>query len=205
MGYDGGSRSSDQAPIAAGSVVRYRYPCHLEKVEPRRHYLHMKTDILQPQFGKAHWMVWMDVDSIMVNPIDEVFSDDYDVALVVKKPGLASKRHGNYVYAGFSVWNSTPAAKWFLDEYAKHRYPSDQRELHHILEQNLSLDDSIFERVGEIIETDRFRLKLLDPDKYIHLDAIQKMEMWTDDVSVLHFKGVLGRKWREYVDRYCRV
>lgn len=205
IGYDGNGRTEDQVPVAVDFVNKQGYRCTPVKVEPQVPYLNMKTDILMPEFGKTKWTVWMDADSILVNPFDELFDDEWDVALSVKEPGMYSKKHGSYIYGSFSAWNNTSKAKWFLEEYAKHRHGSDQRELHAVIEPYVKLDDSMFDRAGEVVDLDGCRLKLLDPKQYSNLDHITDMAEWDESTKILHFKGGRGKLWREYADRYCRV
>lgn len=147
----------------------------------------------------AQWTIWMDADSILVGTIDELFTDDYDLALSVKDLKARSKRFGAYLYAGLIVARNTSATKRFFNEWIacqKETGKDDQFALNAVLADYL--DDTVYDKIGEVIDCGGVRIRLLDPDVYVHQQAIHDMEPPGSDVKILHFKGRLHRKWDEY-------
>ena len=210
MGHNGQPRFEGYSQIAKASVEKFGYKCAMFVMDDpvyQKYPFYMKSEILHLAFetGLHDWVVWMDVDSIMVNPIDELFTENYDLALPTKeREARKPRQHGSFLYAGFSVWKVGEGARWILDKYLEHNVSCDQKELHGIIGKEMTLDKSVFDRVGEIVTTDHFKLKLLDQDVYFHMDAIKEMRPWEEHVKLLHFKGrYLQQKWNEYQRFIC--
>jgi hypothetical protein len=189
---------ADMAKVSKMYADKHGYPFrmrHLEEVKT------MKSKLMLEGLEEGHdHVAWVDSDSVILHPINELHRDDYDIALCVKE-ATASKRLGKYLYSGFVVANQTEAAKDFLTKWGSctaHR--SDQRNLHDALASEL--DDTIYNRIGEVIELQSTRFLLLDHHIYCQQEAIKAMNAPAAYVKILHFKGRLHRAWPEYASRF---
>jgi hypothetical protein len=145
------------------------------------------------------WSVWMDADSMMLRPMDELFEVDFDVAIPVQRQRPTSSRYGSYLGACFIAAHNTPAAQDFLADWSANQLtPEDQYNLNQLLDPYL--DDTVYDRVGEVLDCDGMKLLLLDPDVYAHTASLYAREWPTPEhVRVIHFIGRLQRDaWRDY-------
>jgi hypothetical protein len=161
------------------------------------------TTLLKPALISAHltaeWSVWMDADSMMLRPIDELFEVDFDVAIPVQRQRPTSSREGLYLWACFIAAHNTPAAQDFLADWdADQSTPNDQYNLNQLLDPYL--DETVYNRVGEVLDCDGMKLLLLDPDIYAHTASLRAREWPTPEhVRIIHFLGRLQRDvWRDY-------
>lgn len=204
MGHNGHPKFVEMAEVAVQWLVKHEYPHILFQTDDSKHLkrpFHMKYGMLKKamHFWDHKWYVWMDVDSFMVNPIDELFTDDYDIGVPVKEKGAPrSRRHGSHLYAGLSVWKKGPRADWVLERYGQQKYSCDQKELHLIVAPYVPLNDEFYDKAWHVFQTPHFDLKLFPQDEYFHMDAIKEMRRWEDHVKILHFKGYLQKSWNEY-------
>jgi hypothetical protein len=146
------------------------------------------------------WSVWMDADSMMLRPIDALFEIDFDVAIPVQRQKPSSSRHGLYLGACFVAARNTEPAKQFLTAWSVSQHaPCDQRNLNLLLDPYL--DDTVFDRVGEVLDCGGMKLLLLDPDVYAHTASLHSPRKWPtpEHVRIIHFIGRLQRDaWRDY-------
>jgi hypothetical protein len=207
MGHNGNPHYVEMANLAVEYIERQGYPYRLVQMGEKKfqeYPMHMKSVILKGAFASsdARWIVWMDVDSVMVNPIDEMFEGDYDLGVPRKEEGAPlSRNHGSYLYSGIMVWQRGPGAMWLLNELGNNEHISDQKRLHEIIQPHISLDSI---EVGQTYQTVQYRLKIFDQDKYFHMTALHEMRRWDEGVKVLHFKGGLHRKgtWALYKEKF---
>ena len=205
IGHNGHPKFVEMAEISASWIDKYQYPYVVFQTAEKRYKkypFHMKYEMLKKAMEAFNhkWYVWMDADSFMVNPIDELFTDDYDVGVPLKEKGVPkSNQHGSHMYAGLSVWRKGLKATWTLERYGERRYSCDQKQLHVIVGKYIEFDDKFYDRAWEVISTPNFDLKLFPQDEYFHMTAIQEMRKWEDHIKIIHFKGrELQKKWDEY-------
>lgn len=131
------------------------------------------------------WVLWMDADSMLFQPIPEVIVGSHDVAFCTKHPGTASRRYGSLYYSGFVFVRQTRAGLDFLLDWsnALPGNKSDQAALHVVMDNPT-----------------QFELKLLDPYIYVAVDPISDMRLPKETEKVIHFKGALQKKWAAYRD-----
>jgi hypothetical protein len=159
---------------------------------------HEKPDLVARYLTKE-WSVWMDADAMMLRSIDELFEVDFDVAIPTQQTKPSSGRFGSYLNASFIAARNTRPARQFLAEWSDNqRIPCDQNNLNLLLDSYL--DDTIFERHGEVLNCGGMKLLLLDPDVYAHTASLYAREWPTPEhVRVIHFIGRLQRDaWRDY-------
>jgi len=184
---------ADMAKVAKVWAKKQGYALHIEQ---ETNVKHTKATLLQ-KYLTGEWALWMDADSMLMKNIDDLQLVDCDMALSVKEPEVRSKKYGSYLYSGFVLVKNTTAAKRFLDDWSNCRKAgSDQFNLHTILHPYL--DDSIYGRVGEVVNFGGLRVHLLDPDVYCHQTSIRRMILPPNYVSVIHFKGSLQKLWPDY-------
>ncbi len=146
--------------------------------------------------------VWMDADSMLVGSIDEIFDTPFDVAFALKEPEFASSRYGSHLYSGFVVAQNSITTFQFLRAWSMlTTHASDQRNLHIVLGEYLSAFTQ--DRIGHTIDCDGLRIKLLDPNDYVHQRSIHDMVPPPPEAKIIHFKGALHKKWPEYKKMMC--
>jgi hypothetical protein len=151
------------------------------------------------------WSVWMDADSMMLRPIDEVFEVDFDVAIPVRSEAPRNKkRYGAYLCAGLVIAHNTEPTRQFLAEWdSKQYHVSDQRNLNVLLDRYL--EPAVYTRTGEVIDCGGLKLLLLDSNLYNHTDSLRN-ERWPidEDAKIIHFIGRLQRdRWPQYEKLLC--
>jgi len=166
--------------------------------------MHMKAAAIKGAFASssAKWVVWTDVDSVMVGSIDELFEGDYDFGCPRKELGAVhSRQHGSYLYAGLMVFQRGPGTDWLLNELGENPHVSDQLRLHEVLQSQIPLDSV---EAGQVYQIDQCKVKIFDQDKYFHMTALREMRRWDEGVKVLHFKGGLHKKgtWARYKEKF---
>ncbi len=204
--HDSTRHYAEMADVAKVCAKRVGYDLEIKETINVKH---SKASILKNALTKE-WVVWMDSDSMLMNNIDEVFETDADVVLVVQEPLFwetgarhQSKRFGFYLFSGFVAVRNTKQGKQFLDNWGScpQTQTSDQRNLHDMFEGHI--DDSIYDKAGETITVNGLKIHLLDPDIYVHRQAIHDMEPPVAHIKIIHFVGRLHRKWPEYKGLLC--
>ena len=197
--HDGARHYEDMATVSQMCATREGYNLEVQEMEDVKH---SKPGLMLKHFAGAWTVTWMDADSMIVGNIDEIFHPCYDVAFAVKEPENASNRFGSYLYSGLVVTHNTHAAINFLLEWKRSMvHKSDQRNLHEVL--GAYLDDSIYEKAGEVVVMDGLRVLLLDPNVYVHTKSIHDMVAPPPEAKIVHFKGALHKKWPEYKRFLC--
>ncbi len=193
-----------QYGVMAETAKRYAEAAGYEyAIEEDTGVKHKKPAFLVKYLTKE-WSVWMDADSMMLRPIDEVFEVDFDVAIAAQdyKP-RNTKRYGAYLYSGLIVAHNTDRAKQFLAEWEGAQvFTSDQRNLNAVL--GPYLDDTVYERKGEVLDCNGLKVLILDPDIYVHQRSLHERRLPDDYVKIIHFKGRLHRDcWPTYKRLLC--
>lgn len=196
--HDSAKHYAEMAKVSKTYACTHGYSFLIRKLDDVKM---RKPELLLEELEKGYDLTaWLDSDSIVVKPIPELFRDDYDIALCIKKQEDATYRYGRYVYSGFVIARQTAPARNILKMWSEHMVtPSDQHNLNDILDP----DTSIYSKAGEIIEMQEARFLLLDPNIYCHVDSIMSMNAPEENVKLLHFKGRgLHNKWPEYAKKY---
>jgi hypothetical protein len=131
------------------------------------------------------WVLWMDADSMLFQPIPEVIVGDHDIAFCTKHSDTQSDKYGSLYYSGFVFARQTEAAMDFLHawEAILPGNTSDQQALHGVMKQNHEAS-----------------IKLLDPHIYVAVAPIFGRRLPKETEKVIHFKGALQKKWAAYRD-----
>jgi hypothetical protein len=198
--HDGARHYGDMAKVAGHCA--HQQGQALEIIE-QKDVKHSKPSLMMQYLKWSLTTIWMDADSMIVGDINSfMFAQHFDIALSVKEPENASKRFGSHLYSGLVVaQNTSPAWNFLKDWEAKMTHKSDQRNLHEVLKPYL--DDSIYEKAGEIVQMGDLRVMLLDPNVYVHTKSIHDMVPPAPEAKVIHFKGALHKKWPEYRNFLC--
>jgi hypothetical protein len=175
------------------------------RVEETTNVKHSKASILLRHLPEGR-AIWMDSDSMICKPFDDLLERDFDIALPVKEPEFATHRYGHFLYSGFIVCNNTAPTRQLLSDWhamcnAEGAPASDQRNLHEVLDGHL--DESLYTRHNEIVDFGGLKVALLDPFEYCHLASIKEMCPPVPECRVIHFKGALHKKWPEYKRFLC--
>lgn len=216
IGHDNARMYGEMADANISQLKKYGYDYLLEDFSNTgRHPWFAKAGALLDAMNREthRWIVWMDADSVMLRPFDELFERDYDMGLLVKERerydlGLSrSTPHGDYFYSHLIGLQAGRKAKWFLEEWievnkkAKGR-ESDLKGVHRLLETIMEVDVTLFDRLGEIVNTPKCKISLYDPYIYGAMDGILEMRESRTDAKVVHFKGrALKRAWKEYREK----
>lgn len=144
-------------------------------------------------------VIYLDGDAILNAPVDEVFRDEFDVGVTLRKKdeqGTACPKITGYIQAGVMFFVNSQKVRGFVSnwEEATKEFGSDQWALNELLdafsweERNVTVD------VGDL------RVKVLATEEYncYYLD-----KGFSEENKIVHFKG----KYRRYFDKrnfYCR-
>jgi hypothetical protein len=193
-----------QYGVMAGIAQRYAEAVGYEYIIEEDSDIKHKKPALIAKYLTKEWATWMDADSILMRPIDEVFEINFDVAIACQeREPRNTKRYGAYLYSGLIVAHNTPRTKQFLTDWGGAQvHTSDQRNLNAMLEGYL--DSTIYERTGEVLNCGGLRILILDPDVYVHQKALHEMRLPDAYVKIIHFKGRLHRDcWPRYRRLLC--
>jgi hypothetical protein len=202
--HDGARAFGEMATAAKKHAERCGYEYNIESTNSAGGTTHDKP-ILVAKYLTEEWSVWMDADSMLLRPMDEVFEIDFDIALVVRpKAPRNMKRYGGYVYAGFVIAHNTEPAKQFLTDWtATQHFTSDQRNLNALL--GPYLDSSVYDRAGEVLDCGGLKVLLLEEEQYCYRSFAGKpVEFPAEPVKIIHFVGRLHRDyWPAYKEILC--
>jgi hypothetical protein len=201
--HDGNKHFTDMAARAKIMAAEHGYDLIVEETTNVKH---SKAKILLRHLDQGQ-TIWMDSDSMICQPLSDIFDQDFDLALPVKVQLVdRTRRYGRHLHTGFIACNDTPATRQLLSAWdvmcnRPEAPASDQRNLHLVLKKHLG--DFIYDNVGNVVTLDGVRVALLDPFVYCHWASIKEMKPPVPECRVLHFKGYHQLAWPEYKEMMC--
>jgi len=143
-------------------------------------------------------IVWLDADAIIVKPIDDAMTDDYDVGVTMRRQeergSTPTPEITGYLNAGVVFFNITDKAYEFINLWESRRVslspPNDQYALNELVMECTDLTD--YNRV--FVRDDGIRIKIFNCEDYncFYFDGAEK------DAKVLHFKGAQRELYWDY-------
>jgi len=135
--------------------------------------------------------VWLDADSLQLKPFTEMETDDFDIALVVRK-----RKEGNIKFKSATVFiRPSKAAVSFLKRWIQAIPPNgrgDQRYLRDIIQGHYPLTLSTYRR-NRILDIAGTRVKLLDRSTYCwEIKRIEEVGDVPEWAKAVHFSGWSG-------------
>lgn len=161
---------------------------------------YQKIKIFETELQKDFsYTVWLDSDLFLIDKIDEVFKEDFDIAVTTRRENEFDFEINNcrLINAGFIIIKNSKNGKLFLNEWKNEAQTSreslvEQTSLSRILEKNIGRS---FFNMRNIIHA--YRLHQTDI-KVINLDGEIYNFNWIEEgvdinkVKIVHFKS--GRK-----------
>lgn len=146
----------------------------------------------------CHHMVWMDADAFCLKEIDHVFTQDFDVAVTMRRqgemPGSPHPMFDNYINSGVIFFKLTRATLEFIRAWEKItpyvETMSDQESLNRLLYPSVD-----FTQYGKTFNVNGAKVLLLKTDEYnwyYHDEPLPRT------ARVIHFKGAMPEKWKNY-------
>lgn len=132
--------------------------------------------------------VYLDGDAYILQNIDELETNDYDIAVTLRTiPEIKTYGHKLYmgaINAGVIILRKTEKTIVFLKRWANQigADDSDQLVLNKILKNHIDID-----KIGETVERDGLKVKLLTTKIYNNYYSISKDEL--PKVKIRHLKG----------------
>lgn len=204
--HDDASYYGEMALVAKEYAKRQGYSLEITKTTNVKH---SKAKLMKDALTED-WVIWMDADSMLFNTIDELFDSEHDLALPILEPVYKKgvlrniySKYGAFLWSGFVAVRNTERGRQFLDDWAgcPQETRSDQLDLNNLFEGHI--DTSIFGKEGETLNIDGLKIHLLDADIYCSRKAIDNMVLPEEHVKVIHFIGVLQRRWPMYKELLC--
>lgn len=151
--------------------------------------------------------VYLDGDAQLIDCIDEILTNDYDIGVTLRKPSeLETEWHkrlfeiAKYVNAGVIFFNPTPATFGFIDEWEKktHEVGNDQMAL------NQLVCPEEYPQANSILTVNGIRIKFFPCEQYNYWYFDEGLEK---NIKILHFKGLYRKyfpfDWKKRL--YCRM
>lgn len=137
--------------------------------------------------------VWLDADSLALDSFSEMETEDYDIALVVRK-----RKEGNIKFKSATVFmQPTKAARKFLKRWSAaipENGRGDQRYLRDIISEYYPLVHKTYEK-NRILDVNGVRIKLLDRSTYCwEIKRIEEIDQVPEWAKVVHFSGWSGTR-----------
>lgn len=150
-------------------------------------------------------MVYLDGDAQLMDRIDEIRGDDYDIGVTLRKPSeLKEEWHqrlfeiAKYVNAGVIFFNPTPAAFDFITAWEKRTYEvgNDQKALNQLVCPDYYPKPYSIECINGV------RIKYFPCEQYNYYYFDEGLE---PGIKIMHFKGLYRRyfpfDWKKRL--YC--
>lgn len=147
-------------------------------------------------------VVWMDADVVPLWDVSDVFDEEFDIAVTVRRPSERENcpwvEYAGLLNAGVIFCNNTPNMRSFIEEWIE-KIPqletkTDQQALAHLLWQ---MTDFLLDDLNTIVTHDGFRIKLLTTDEYNFYYMNESLHPHT---KIVHIKA--SAKHTEYLEKY---
>ena len=135
-------------------------------------------------------LLYLDGDALLLQRIDEMESNDYDIAVTVRKEAESYINHKymGALNAGVIIFKKNNATMRFVDDWVSkaNEENNDQTGLNVLLKKYIALD-----KIGQTIGKDNLKVKLLPCEIYNNYYSLDSEEL--KKVKIRHFKGGLKK------------
>ena len=185
--------TSDLEIIASPSIMYTGPPKSKSTFKPK-----IILDALQHHVNDGTHFVWVDADAFCIQPIDDVFKSDFDIAVTMRRamediPSIWPSIYNRYINAGVLFFKNTVETRIFINQWIR-MIPltttiTDQEALNRLLKPHVD-----FSKTGRVYDASGIRVLLLTTDEFNFYYFPESPHTTT---RILHFKGdkAYSKKW----------
>ncbi len=168
--------------------------------------------ILETLYSTEQNVVWIDGDATLIDDIDEVFDDTFDVGITVRPPRQRKKTH--YINAGVLFFKNCIESKLFIEDWID-AFPPRPRDVTLVpprdysdqstLEEKIllpNIEGALWDQIGSVHTVHGARVKLLPCATYNNFWCMKAPVQPPNGSKIIHFKGHRMNRLRPYLERF---
>lgn len=177
-------------------------------VRAKAHICLSKPTIMLDAFDEAdETLMYLDADAFLVDTIDEVDTDDYDIGVTYQ-----GGEHRTYINAGVLFIRQTDKARRFLEMWIDRVHNVNEvmeRVESHRIGDNILLNELVFSYIkrggrlkNKVHLVDDIRVKFFDASVYNNIRTAHNTKPVPDTVKIVHVCGVFEERFQEVISTW---